>query len=119
MEKICYNKLQKLAQEYIDLAEPRRAGLLCAMEFLQELQGKKTQTIALQHYTQYLNNIKATKHINYDDVIYFGAMEKARQARCQIHSDELYDLVYEYPPITETEISEYWKEAPTPPEYIW
>lgn len=119
MEKICYNKLQKLEREYVDLAEPRRAGLLCAMEFLQELQGKKSRTVTLQRYTQYLNNLMASKHINHDDVVYFGAMEKARQAECQIHSDELYSLIYEYPPIAETEISEYWKEAPTPPEYIW
>jgi len=119
MEKICYNKLQKLSSEYVDLAEPRRKGLLCAMEFLQELQGKKSQTVALERYTQYLNNLVAEKHINHDDMIYFGAMEKARLARCEIHSDELYNIIYDYPPISEKEITEYWNNAPTPEEYIW
>lgn len=119
MEKICYNKLQKLSSEYVDLAEPRRKGLLCAMEFLQELQGKKSQTIALERYTQYLNNLIAEKHINHDDMIYFGAMEKARLARCEIHSDELYNIIYDYPPISEKEITQYWDQAPTPEEYIW
>ena len=61
MEKICYNKLQKLAQEYIDLAEPRRGALQAAMDFLQELQGKKSASVRSLHYTQYLNNLMATK----------------------------------------------------------
>lgn len=63
MEKICFNKLQKLSREYVDLAEPRRLGLLSAMEFLQELQGKKAQTVRLQRYTQYLNTLYAQKFI--------------------------------------------------------
>lgn len=101
MEKICYNKLQKLATEYIDLAEPRRLGLLSAMEFLQELQGKKSQTIRAQRYTQYLNNLCATKHINHEDILYFGALETATATRRSINSDHLYQLFY--PPITEAE----------------
>lgn len=125
MEKICYNKLQKLSQEYVDLAEPRRAALQAAMDFLQELQGKKASTVRLLHYTQYLNNLMSYKHINHEDMIYFGAMEKARLAKKEIHVDYLYETIYEYPPITEKEclehcgipIPEYI--SMTPPEYIW
>lgn len=86
MEKICFNKLQKLSREYVDLAEPRRLGLLSAMEFLQELQGKKAQTVRLQRYTQYLNTLYAQKFIAHEDLLYFGAMETAAQARREIHS---------------------------------
>jgi hypothetical protein len=117
MEKICYNKLQKLACEYTELAEPRRLGLLSAMEFLQELQGKKSQTLRLQQYTQYLNNLRGQKFIDHEDVIYFGAMETAAQARRDISPDELYALIYEYPPITYEEFA--GLQPDTPPEYTW
>lgn len=120
MEKICFNKLQKLSREYVDLAEPRRLGLLSAMEFLQELQGKKTQTIRLQRYTQYLNTLYAQKFIAHEDLLYFGAMETAAQARREIHSDSLYELIFE-PPISEAEYLAFRERIPdlTPDEYIW
>nr|WP_320947628.1 hypothetical protein [Bacteroides intestinalis] len=121
MEKICYNKLQKLSREYTDLSEPRRLGLLSAMEFLQELQGKKTQTLHAQRYTQYLNNLYGQRFINHEDLVYFGALETAAQARRSISPDHLYDLFFEYPPITFDEIKEIYKEVPdlTPPDFIW
>lgn len=120
MEKICFNKLQKLSREYVDLAEPRRLGLLSAMEFLQELQGKKTQTVRLQRYTQYLNTLYAQKFIAHEDLLYFGAMETAAQARREIHSDSLYELIFE-PPISEAEYLAFRERIPdlTPDEYIW
>lgn len=120
MEKICFNKLQKLSREYVDLAEPRRLGLLSAMEFLQELQGKKTQTVRLQRYTQYLNTLYAQKFIAHEDLLYFGAMETAAQARREIHSDSLYELIFE-PPISEAEYLDFRERIPdlTPDEYIW
>lgn len=121
MEKICYNKLQKLSHEYTDLSEPRRLGLLSAMEFLQELQGKKTQTLAAQRYTQYLNNLMGQKHINHEDVLYFGALETASRTRREISSDDLYNLFYEYPPITLEEAECLYATVPdlTPPDFIW
>lgn len=120
MEKICFNKLQKLSREYVDLAEPRRLGLLSAMEFLQELQGKKTQTVRLQRYTQYLNTLYTQKFIAHEDLLYFGAMETAAQARREIHSDSLYELIFE-PPISEAEYLAFRERIPdlTPDEYIW
>lgn len=121
MEKICYNKLQKLSREYTDLSEPRRLGLLSAMEFLQELQGKKSQTLAAQRYTQYLNNLMGQKHINHEDVLYFGALETASHTRREISSDDLYNLFYEYPPITLEEVECLYTSVPdlTPPNFIW
>ncbi|VFB14863.1 Uncharacterised protein [Bacteroides heparinolyticus] len=121
MEKICYNKLQKLAREYVDLAEPRRLGLLSAMEFLLELQGKKSQTVALNRYTQYLNSLYATKFIDYDDMMYFGAMEHAAETKRNICAETVYDVFF--PPISASEAEALFSCAPpydrTPPEYIW
>lgn len=123
MEKICYNKLQSLAREYTDLSEPRRLGLLSAMEFLQELQGKKTQTLKLKQYTQYLNSLCGQKFINDEDVLYFGAMEIAAQTKREIHSDSLYTLCYEYPPIPKEDLEYLFTPSPdeyyTPDTYIW
>lgn len=119
MEKICYNKLKKLASEYVDLAEPRRQGLLSAMEFLQELQGKKTQTLHLEQYTQYLNNLVAYKFIDHEDKLYFGAIEHAAQARRNIDSDYLYEIFY--PPLSDKDFAEMYQSEPdfTPDSYIW
>lgn len=119
MEKICYNKLQKLAREYVDLAEPRRLGLIAAMDFLKELQGKKQATVRLQHYTQYLNNLYGQKFITHEDVVYFGALETARQARYEIHPDELFSTVYEYPPLSPDEVEAFCTPPPEEDEYIW
>lgn len=121
MEKICYNKLQKLAREYTDLAEPRRLGLLSAMEFLQELQGKKTQTLHMNQYTQYLNNLYGQKFIDHEDLLYFGAIQQAAIARRAIHQDELYTLFYEYPPLSPSDAQQQWEEitCATPPDYTW
>lgn len=121
MEKICYNKLQKLAKEYTDLSEPRRLGLLSAMEFLQELQGKKTQTLHAQHYTQYLNSLCGQRFLAHDDLMYFGALEAAARARRDISADDLYNLFFEYPPITFDEVKELYSNIPdlTPNEFLW
>ena len=121
MEKICYNKLQRLAREYTNLSEPRQLGLISAMEFLQELQGKKSQTLHAQRYTQYLNNLQGSKFINYEDVAYFGALETAAQARREINSDDLYNIIFEYPPIPQEELQYLFTPEPdyTPNEYTW
>lgn len=121
MEKICYNKLQSLSREYVDLAEPRRLGLLTAMEFLLELQGKKSQTVKLQRYTQYLNNLRATKHLNHEDVLYFGAIGAAARAKRDICPESLYGVFFES--VSEEEALALYSSVPpldvTPPEYIW
>lgn len=125
MEKICYNKLQKLSREYLDLAEPRRAALQSAMEFLLELQGQKTRTVTLNQYTQYLNNLYSSKYIDHETRLYFGAIHAANQANRQIDTEELYDLFYNTPPMTLAEAEKLYKTSLTCDpdyqydEYIW
>lgn len=120
IEKICYNRLQKLAREYVDLAEPRRAALQTAMDFLLELQGIKSSTTRLKHYTQYLNNLYATKHIDHEERLYFAALEKARQARNELDAEMLYDTFYGHPQLTADEVIDYCNNLPPEEtDYIW
>ena len=97
MEKICYNKLQKLSREYVDLAEIHRIALNGAMDFLMELQGKKSRTLALERYTQYLNEFYSKKFINFEDVTYFGAMEALAETKRKYDAESLYEYAYLYP----------------------
>lgn len=93
MERICYNKLQKLSREYVDLSEPRRLGLISAMDFLQELTGEKTRTLYLKHYEQYLNNFYANKFISFDEKLYLYAIESVNQAKKDVDPCILYDMI--------------------------
>lgn len=93
MEKICYNKLQSLSREYVDLSEQRRVGLITAMDFLQELSGLKSRTLHLKHYEQYLNNFYAKKYIDFDDRLYLYAMEAVREQKIDVDPHELYNNI--------------------------
>lgn len=97
MEKICYNKLQKLSEQYSDLAEPRRVALISAMEFLQELSGKKSSIVRLQRYMHYLDELKGHEFIQDIDKVYFGAMEKLRLSKKEYDPEELYDCLISEP----------------------
>lgn len=81
MEKICYNKLESLSTTYCDLAEPRRAALQSAMEFLKELEGIKSATLANERYLSYLNEMKG--RIFYDEHIlrYLSGIERIQDAQ--------------------------------------
>lgn len=92
MEKICYNKLRRLSEEYTDLAEYRRQALLGAMEFLQELSGKKSATVRLERYIHYLDELKGHKFIAEDDLLYFAAMDRLAEKKRDFDADELYYL---------------------------
>lgn len=93
MERICYNKLSKLAETYSDLSEPIRKGLTDAMEFLLMLSGKKCSELRLNRYTRYLDELKSYRFLDHDDKAYFAAMEAMRQARLDYNADELLNVV--------------------------
>lgn len=114
MEKICYNKLRRLSEEYTDLAEYRRQALLGAMEFLQELSGKKSATVRLERYIHYLDELKGHKFIAEDDLLYFAAMDRLAEKKRDFDADELYYLFKYYKPIDPDDF-----QPDTPPDYIW
>lgn len=93
MEKICYNKLDKLSEQYSDLSEPRRAALQCAMEFLKELEGVKSKTLANERYKAYLNELKGKMFYDQHFVDYFASVEDYHAAYEQLESELTY---YEY-----------------------
>lgn len=80
MEKIVYNKLEKLSTEYSDLSEARRASLQSAMEFLKELQGIKSSTLANEQYKSYLDSFKGTKFVDIHVSDYFDSIQARNEA---------------------------------------
>lgn len=113
MEKICYNKLVKLSEEYTDLSEPRRIGLQNALEFLLELHGIKSQKLAAERYTTYLKSLKGKRFTAQDTLEYFSVLEKLADTRRQIDTECLYDLFFP-DPITAAEVQKILQETPPP-----
>lgn len=93
MEKICYNKLEKLSETYTDLAEPRRLALMSAMEFLKELEGIKSSTLANERYKSYLNELKGRKFYDQHVLDYLQSIEDAHEAREALEAEYTY---YQY-----------------------
>lgn len=92
MEKICYNKIKKLSETYIELAEPRRRALQCALDFLQELSGIKMGIVAQQHYKQYLDNLKGQYFYDWHTLAYLATIEEARKSKQELQAMEVYAL---------------------------
>lgn len=92
-EKMCYNKLLRLSEEYGDLSAAQQSSIQSAMDFLLSVSGKKAGTIRLLRQTGYLRAMRAQKFIEEDDMIYLGAMEAARIQKRDIDAEFLYDNV--------------------------
>lgn len=90
-EKMCYNKLKKLSEEYSDLSELHRAAIVGAMEFLSGLSGKKSSIIRLQRHTRYLDELKGYKFLQKEETEYFAAMEELRRKKIEYDADVLYE----------------------------
>lgn len=58
MEKICYNKIKSLSEQYSDLAEHRRTSLQTTLEFLKELQSLKEWSYENERRESYLNELR-------------------------------------------------------------
>lgn len=92
MEKICYNKLEKLSQTYVDLAEVNRNGLYAAMQFLSALSGVKLATVRNEAYKQYLDNFKAYRFMGSLDFAYLDALERCADSKREIDANYAYRL---------------------------
>src|SRR5699024_107180 len=93
MEKICYNKLEKLSEQYSDLSEPRRLAIMSAMEFLKELEGVKSATLANERYKSYLNELKGRRFYDQHVLDYLQSIETAHEAREALEAQYTY---YQY-----------------------
>lgn len=92
MEKICYNKLKSLSEQYTDLSEYRRIGLQSAMDFLSELTGIKSGTIRKENYKRYLDTLRGHYFIDWHTLAYLASIEEARKARKELDAEMTYAL---------------------------
>lgn len=76
MEKICYNKLDKLSKQYSDLSSPVRSSLVVAMDFLQQLSGVKLSITRANQYKHYLDSLCGTAFIDSLDLAYMMAVDE-------------------------------------------
>jgi hypothetical protein len=90
MEKICYNKLQRLTETYTDQAESVRNALVCAMDFLQHLSGLKLGISEREHYKRYLDTLKGHYFTDWHDLAYLAVIEESRKARIELDAEMVY-----------------------------
>lgn len=91
MEKICYNKLEKLSETYSDLSDSRRLAIQSTMEFLKELEGIKSRTLANERYKAYLNELKGRMFCDQHLVEYLEAIQEAREAKEELERALVYE----------------------------
>ena len=86
-EKICFNKLQKLATDYTNLAEYRVAGLRSSMEFLKELSGLKSTHAYHDKQIQYLENMAGSRF--YDDHLFQFLLDadRVKEAKEKVYAE--------------------------------
>lgn len=101
MEKVCYNKLKRLSEEYGDMAEQQREAIYGAMDFLATLAGKKRSIIKMNRTSRYLNELKSYRFLNDIDRLYFASIESVSEAKRDADPDMLYNMIID---------TDYWLE---------
>lgn len=92
-EKMCYNKLLKLSEQYTDLSSAQLVSMQAAMDFVATVAGKKASIVRLKRQEGALRNLRANRFIAYDDYLYFGSLEAARLARINVDANVHYDFM--------------------------
>lgn len=114
IEKICYNKLQQLAQRYVDMDASTRNSLHATMDFLLLLSGKKAWNVHLTKYAHYLDSLVGGGFIGDEDKRYFGLLAYVQQAKQQygadLNNDALLQYIQQSTP-TEEEMTEHFAAA--------
>lgn len=97
IEKVCYNKLDKLATTYTDLSEPIRQSLHTAMDFLSHLSGVKLAITRQNAYKRYLDSLKGCAFMTELDFAYFEALDECWKQKSNIDAESLYqNMIMEY-----------------------
>lgn len=104
IEKVCYNKLDRLSKEYSNLSGEFTTALHGAMEFLQYVSGVKAGKIRMERYTKYLDSLMGRKFIESEDKAYWGALESLWEKKREFDPEFLYELTYDNVKGTERQI---------------
>lgn len=114
IEKICYNRLQYLAQHYVDMAASTRTSLQAAMDFLLLLSNKKAYNVYLERYVHYLDSLVGGGFIGDEDKRYFALLAYVQQAKliygADLDNQALYDFMRRCTP-TEKEMAQIEADA--------
>lgn len=89
MEKICYNKLERLSREYSDLSEPVRQSLVTAMDFLSHLSGIKLSVTKANRYKHYLDSLYGSHFFEAVDIAYLEALDECRVRKNEVIAEDL------------------------------
>lgn len=81
IEKICYNVLDRLSEQYTDQSDAKRRSLSEAMLFLSELSGKKQMIINAERKETYLKSLKTKEFYSKMDIRIFEAWHQANEER--------------------------------------
>lgn len=122
IEKICFNKLYRLNEQYADLSEPYRNSILQVLQFLQILSGVKFETARLKKESAYLAHLRAEKLISQETETYFRALEHSRENRRELDAITFYDTLIRAPKdkyYQDDRGNIFLRDDLTPPEYIW
>lgn len=91
MEKVCYNKLKRLSEEYSDLTTVQRTAILAALDFLAEISGKKSSIVRMDRTRRYLDELKGKSYLSELDAMYIAALNGLVGYRKAIDADTLYE----------------------------
>lgn len=89
-EKMCYNKLQRLSRQYVDMSESVRHSLWSAMEWIQNLGSIKAARYKSEQTLMYLDMFYGSKFLTEEDFAYMQACEDAALRRREENPDMLY-----------------------------
>lgn len=101
MEKICYNKLEKLAETYSNFDTSTLVAVAKTMDFLKSLAGVKHYKVEHFKYANALSNFKGQKWLEDEAGEYLQAVAAAHEAKQEVCAEFLYDACYyeDMPPI--------------------
>lgn len=126
-EKICFNKLNKLSEEYNGLSVQYGDALSKTMQFLSVLSGVKLEAARLRAQTRCLSEMKARRFIDDPAKIYIETLRKLEASKREINPEIIYDAIM-FDNMDAAGYAEYYAQVPpptelladlTPDEYTW
>jgi len=96
MERICVNKLKRLAEEYSDLADYYRRPLEVAIRFISEVAGVKESIVKKQAESMYLASLRGKRWCSADVLAYLSCVDACHRLKEDVSSEALYHQFWDY-----------------------